>query len=373
MNPGRTHLKPLVLALALAFTSTSVNAIPLSAAVTGEDTLLSGSNRNISDGTTSSSFMNTIQSSNLAISQFDASKGVLTNVTATLTPGNSTTYLRADGSTPTSGVASVNATWNGIDGLNVSGVLNTAAKHNGPNDGLSNVWLSLSQTIDDSADLDNWVGSGNLSTQLNTTLTANRGHGGMPSETLMASISSSNVNNDITHTTDLTASYSIVYDYLQHAQASFAADSVITELNLNFGNIYLETPAASLNFSLFNLLGERAGLDLDLISSEGHTSVLTTNLTQFSGLGAGDHNDFLAFINTANPGIFNATYHLSLSDANIGASSSRYIFDNYLTLNLSGTVIETIPAAAIPEPDMLALVGLGLLGFLGIKRRKDDQ
>ncbi|SDG83849.1 PEP-CTERM sorting domain-containing protein [Nitrosomonas sp. Nm132] len=374
MAPLRTPFKPVILAVALAF-SASVQAIPLTTTVTGGNILLSGANLSVSDSTTSSSFVNTSQSASPVISQFNSSYGVLTSVTATITPGSSSTYLRADGSTPTGGTATVSTIWHGIDGLNVSGALNTASKHNGPNDGTSSSWLSPSQTITNSTALNSWVGSGSLNTQVDTSLIANRSHGGLPGETLTASISSSNVNNDPSYLTDLTTSYSLVYNYLQHAQASFAADSVVTELNLNFGHLYAGDPVASLSFNLFNLLGERAGLDLDLISGAGHTSVLTTNLTQFFGLEAGDNNDFLAFIDTSNPGTFNATYHLSLSDANIGASASRYLFDNYLTLNLSGTVIEAASAAAVPEPDMLALVGIGLLGFLGIRRteRKDEE
>ena len=54
--------------------------------------------------------------------------------------------------------------------------------------------------------------------------------------------------------------------------------------------------------------------------------------------------------------------------------ASCYIFDSYLTLNLSGTIIEAV-SAAVPEPNMFALVSIGLLGFLGIRRteRRDEE
>lgn len=47
---------------------------------------------------------------------------------------------------------------------------------------------------------------------------------------------------------------------------------------------------------------------------------------------------------------------------------------SYLTLNLSGTIIEAV-SAAVPEPNMFALVSIGLLGFLGIRRteRRDEE
>ena len=367
MGSLKKLFSPFTLALVLAVVSTSVHAIPLIATVTGGSALLSYANRMVLD---TNEVPDSRQGTAMPfISQFNSNYGVLVGVTATLTPGSSSTYLRADNfyNQNASGTARVSATWNGISGLNTSGLLNSATRDSSPNstDGTSNTWSSISQTINDGADLNSWVGTGSLFSFVKTTLTADRDSG-----FFIARIGSSGDNN-VETLTNLTSSYNVTYDYLNHAAASFDDGSSMTELTLDFGERNLGE-VASIGFGLFNLTGDRVGLDLDFISGNGDTSVLTTDLIPFTSLAAGNHLDFLASFDTSNLGSFAATYVLDLSDENVGAPDSRYNFNDYLTLHVSGTVIEgsvLAAANAIPEPDMLALVAIGLLGFLGIRRQ----
>ncbi|TXI24273.1 MAG: PEP-CTERM sorting domain-containing protein [Nitrosomonas sp.] len=352
--------------------STPAQALFINATVTGGTPIVTNGNRTVSDNNISTSVsVSKTQATNATISQFDASQGVLVGVTTTLTAGNNTTYLRADGINAARGSASVDASWTGSGGLNASGNLNSVNKTANA-DSSDNSWNALSQTITNGANLNSWVGAGNLISTINTTITANRISGG-GSISLVAGISSVSGNattaasNTATPSqTNLTAAYSVVYNYLEHAVASFDGGSTLTSLDIDFGTIVLGDLVNSISFDIFNLVGVNGvALDLTSISSSGDTAAFMTDLGFFSDLVHGAHNSYSASFDPASAGTFDATYLLTLSDDDAtGASASRHTYS--LELHLTGTAVNP---TAIPEPSMIALLGAGLLGLFGFSKR----
>lgn len=220
---------------------------------------------------------------------------------------------------------------------------------------------NLNQAVT-SASLDSYVGNGDVTlartaptlsaTQVDATFTG--------SETTQ-------------HTVTWAGDTGATYDYLLHAAPSFDSSSSMITLDLNFGTFYVGD-VATLGFDIFNLgNADRVGLDLDSIFGTGNVTTLLTNLGEFSGLTQGAGNNWLAMLDTSTAGTFNASYLLSLSDADVGAASSRFAYNNYLTLNLTGTVDERVVVPGqvndLPEPTTLFLIGLGLAG-LGFSQRK---
>ena len=298
-------------------------------------------------------------------------------MTATLTPGNTSTYLRADGANAGRGSASVDASWTGSGGLNASGNLNSINKSGNP-DAADNSWNVLSQTITDGTNLNSWVGAGSIISTINTTITANRIAGGGGSVNLVAGVSSSNGNatsgasNTTTPSqTDLSASYSVVYNYLEHAIASFDSSSAVTSLDIDFGTLVLGSSISSIGFDIFNLVGANGvALDLTNITSSGDIAAFATDLGLFSDLAQGAHNSYTASFDPISAGSFDATYLLTLSDDDsVGASTSRHTYS--LELHLTGTVVD--PTTTIPEPNIIALLSIGLLGLFGFSRRVNSR
>jgi hypothetical protein len=94
---------------------------------------------------------------------------------------------------------------------------------------------------------------------------------------------------------------------------------------------------ATLGFSLFNLSdANRVGLDLDGITGSDDLSTLAADLSLFSGLAQGTGINWLTTLDTSNIGVFHTSYLLRMSNADIGAASSRFAYN--LILDLLGRI-----------------------------------
>ncbi|MDV6343762.1 PEP-CTERM sorting domain-containing protein [Nitrosomonas sp. Is37] len=132
------------------------------------------------------------------------------------------------------------------------------------------------------------------------------------------------------------------------------------------------TPSVTVGNTLQNDVNSREGIELDLITGNGDILIPTANPTEFANLEAGSNNDLFTFLNSSSSKELSAIYYPNLSNANISTSSCHSSIKDHLTLNPNGAVVEEpTPAAASPEPGMLAFVGIGLLSFLGMRRRQD--
>jgi endonuclease I len=135
-------------------------------------------------------------------------------------------------------------------------------------------------------------------------------------------------------------------DVLAHANPSFSLANALDSLSYDFGNVTLGASVPQFEFDIANLIGTAgftAKLELDSIVPHGDSTSFSTNLATFNGtdaLAAGTVNSFLAAIDTANEGIFSASYTLNFSDENLSGAASL----GSLTLNLMANV-----AAALQE------------------------
>ncbi|MCQ8127452.1 hypothetical protein [Methylomonas rivi] len=309
---------------------------------------------------------------NVSLGQFNAANGVLTGVDLQLTSNrlqvidgygykNNGPGRDASGSgSSTAALAAIGAAANFSTAISQTGGACSLAMGPtgftecswGPNSSAATATNATASVAN--SNLDDYVGNGSVNAALSlptlqatTTLSRTQGQ-----------TSGSTTHYSVEWAGDLQANYS----YLLHAAASFDGSSVSNVLTLDFGNV-AQNSAASLNFALFNMAdADRIGLDLDGVVGSGDTAAFETGLSAFADLAQGGSQAFVANLLTANTGAFSAQYLLNLSDADLGAGSTRQTYQ--LTLNLVGNV------SAVPVPGAVWLFGSALAGLVGVGRRK---
>ncbi len=123
---------------------------------------------------------------------------------------------------------------------------------------------------------------------------------------------------------------------LDHATPSFSG-TLQTTLTIDFGIIEANTGLHALPFNIRNLISTpsfTAGLDLDNINGSGNTAKLTTDLSNFSALVAGNNRSFQAAVDTSTTGTFSAVYTLGCSDEDLPGANA--FGSQILTLTLQG-------------------------------------
>lgn len=316
---------------------------------------------------------NNASAASVSLGQFNAATGVLTGVDVAIS-SNRTQSIQGVGSKNNGPGRTASGSGTSTAALTAPGISNSFAPAitqagtgcdlaMGPTGAISCTWgpnTAASTATDGSnsantANLDDYVGAGTVSASLS-----------LPSLSATSTLSRTqgqSSSSSTTYSVDWAGDVSATYSYLLHADASFNSSSALNSLTLDFGTVAQGSSASPLAFSLSNLANaDRVGLDLDSISGTGNTVQLSTDLATFAALSQGNSNLFNALLDTSTAGLFSAQYILNLSDADIGASSTRNSYQ--LTLNLTGNV------APVPVPGAVWLFGSAMLGFLGIKRRK---
>lgn len=358
------HMNRTALALAVTAAVGTVAALPARAGLIFTNSYTFTTSGSVEDEQPSGTASTTTLTGSTSVGQFNAGLGVLTG--STLQLDSTLTQTLSGEFTASAGSATKTATGNGTSSASFSapgaasqifsGSINgdcSGAKNAGCYYGVDPLITNATNatnagTILTPGNLDSYVGGGTVTVDHNATLTATSG--GTASSTTTK------------YGTTWNGGFDVSYDYLLHAAPSFDGGSGLLTLDLDFGTVF-QGDTASLTFDIFNLFDtDRIGLDLDSISFLSGSDLFGFG-GLFTGLAAGSSQSVEVDWNTLglDPGGFSGSYLLNLSDADIGAAASRWNYS--MTLNLMGSVVDGQSITSVPEPGMLALFGIGLLGL----------
>lgn len=342
--------------LALFFSANGASAVAIT--VNGSNvSLLTGGNLTVTDNALAT-YKEQVSSGTLG--QFNSSLGVLTGATATIAVPTSPTTLTQTGTGMATEVSSVWSIGGNIDLISLANTSPAALIDSSWNN------VILSSSI---ANLNNFVGTGNIT---NNSITTYIGASNFPvfgSPPPYSSTTTATVNKD------LIGAQSIVYTYTFHSNASFNANADANVLIVDLGQIDNGIDA-DYGFSIFSLAGGLGLTDFDVSFMTGDDVFA---ITGGSSIGVGNSNVYNAHFNAQTPGVqtlYNGTYRITFTDdvSGLGGNfASNSVGTNSIDIALMASVPEPL-VTSVPEPETytLLLAGLGLMGSMARRRKQTE-